>query len=158
MTAPAAPALNGPVPYLRLPLSAAQRTITTGQSIFAEGLSLCRGQIIGHSAKSLCRGPDPRQRTTLGKDSLPRARQAHGNNNYLPRAKPSAKGRPSTTPSDTMYVFYRQSLPRASPLGPQQRLFNRFCNFFLKSFAERPVTWRSAKTVFAECQGWHSAN
>jgi len=63
---------------------------TTGQSIFAEGLRICRGKMLGHSAKSLCRGPDPRQRTALGKDSLPRAgpsaRQAHGNNNYLPRA------------------------------------------------------------------------
>ena len=78
------------------------------------------------SAKTLCRGPDPRQR------------QAHGNNNYLPRAKPSAKGRPSATPPDTMSIPYRQPLPRASPLGPRQRLFNRFCNFFLKILCRAP--------------------
>jgi len=88
---------------------------TTGQSIFAEGHTLGKEQ---PSAKTLCRGPDPRQR------------QAHGNNNFVPRAKPSAKGRPSATPPDTMSIPYRQHLPRASPLGPRQRGFNHFCNFF----------------------------
>ena len=99
---------------------------------------ICRQQMLGHSVKSLCRGPDPRQRTALGKDSLPRARQAHGNNNFLPWAKPSAKGWPSATSPDTMSIPYRQYLPRASPLGPRQRLFNRFCNFFLKILCRAP--------------------
>ena len=95
----------------------------TRQRVFAEGLTHGKEQ---PSAKTLCRGPDPRQR------------QAHGNNNYLPRAEPLAKGRPSATLPDTMSVFYRQSLPRASPLGPRQRLFNRFCKFFKKILCRAP--------------------
>ena len=43
-----------------------------------------------------------------------------------------------------MSVFYRQSLPRASPLGLRQRLFNRFWKFsFKKFFAECP--WPSTR-------------
>ena len=113
--------------------------------------------MLGHSAKSLYRGPDPRQKQpsakTLCRGPDPRQRQAHGNNNFLPRAKPSAKVRPSTTPPDTRSIPYRQSLPRASPLGPRQRLFNRFWKLsFKKNLCQVPLDQHSAKTVFAECQ------
>ena len=115
-------------------------SFTTEQSIFVEGLRICRGKMLRHLAKSLCRGPDSRQRV-FAEGPDPRQRQAHSNNNYLSRAKPSAKGRPSVTPSDTTSIPCRQSLPRASPLGPRQRLFNRFWNFaFKKFFAECPWT------------------
>ena len=91
----------------------------TRQRVFAEGLTLGKEQ---PSAKTLCRGPDPRQT------------QAHGNNNYL-------SVRPSATPPDTTLIPCRQSLPRASPLGPRQRLFNRFWKFsFKKAVAECPWT------------------
>ena len=118
-------------------------TTTTGQSIFAEGLTLGKEQ---PSAKTLCQGPDPRQI------------QAHGNNNYLPRAKPSAKGRPSATPPDTMSIPYRQSLPRASPLGPRQRLFNRFWKFSFKIFLPSAHGPALGKDSLCRVPSWHSAN
>jgi len=60
---------NNPALFIKLDISEAFDSIswpyllevfTTRQSIFTEGLSICRGKMLGHSAKSLCRGPDPR--------------------------------------------------------------------------------------------------
>ena len=130
------------------------------QSCFQRILSLFLCMHMFHyQTEHLCRGPEdlPRENArALGKESLPRAwpsaknsprqslsraRQAHGSNNSLPRAKPSVKGRPSATPPDTTSIPCRQSLPRASPLGPRQRLFNRFWKFsFKKVVAECPWT------------------
>ena len=123
---------------------------------------ICRGKMLGHSAKSLYRGPDPRQKQpsakTLCRGPDPRQRQAHGNNNYLPRAKPSAKGRPSATPPDTMSIPYHQSLPRASPLGPRQRLFNRFWKFSFKFFLPSAPGPALDKDSLCRVPSWHSAN
>ena len=100
---------------LSLPCACLCRGSGTRQRVFDEGHTLGKER---PSAKTLCQAPDPRQR------------QTHGNNNSLPRAKPSAKVRPSTTPPHTTSIPCRQSLPRASPLGPRQRLF--ILNFFFK--------------------------
>ena len=117
---------------------------------------LCRGPNLGHSAKTLfaegrqlrpsakksprqrclCRGPGPRQRTPLGKETLCRG------------PRPSAK-----TPS-TILVYWvtaaepRQPLPRAN----RQALGKDFLFYFYKFLCRGLVLWLwpSAKTPFAE--------
>ena len=96
---------------------------TTGNACFAEGLRLCRGPNLGHSAKTLfaegqpqepsakngprqrglCRGYDPRQRQAHGKSNLC---------NALGKLGPLGHG-----------GHFPSSFAEGHPLGPRQRFF-----------------------------------
>ena len=126
---------------------------TTGQSIFAEGLRICRGKMLGHSAKSLWPSAknSPRQRLfaegqTLGKDK-------HTATIILCRGlSPRQRAGPrqhhlTRLPSPAINLcrgHYRQALGKD--------FLTVFDFFFKKNLCRVPLAQHSAKTVFAECQ------
>ena len=103
--------------------------ITTGNACFAEGLKICRGPNLGHSAKTLFaegqtqepsekngprqRGPDPRQRQAPGKSNLCRGPRAEAlGKDVLGKLGPLGHG------GHFLSIF-----AEGHPLGPRQRFF-----------------------------------
>ena len=62
--------------------------VTTGNACFAEGLRLCRGPNLGHSAKALFAEGQPQEPSAKND---PRQRQAHGKSNLCRGPRPSVK-------------------------------------------------------------------
>ena len=115
---------------------------TTGNACFAEGLMLCRGPNLGHSAKTLfaegqAQEPSakngPRQRGLCRPTADQIFAEGRGPRQRCPRQiRPVGSRRP-----------FPSSFAEGHPLGPRQRFFSCetsfSANFFLKKvFAEGP--------------------